>query len=90
MAGVFFDIGRSVGVSLYGKTVESCVPINWEFALTNGIRTNGVRTDRSGDIDRNPGISGRIYFDILGEWGSDYESNFARHGELALRSVAKK
>jgi hypothetical protein len=85
MAGVFFDIDRSVGVSLYGKTVATCVPVNWELALTNGIRTNGVRPNRVGDIDRNPGISGRVYSDILGEWGSDYESDIAWHEELAVR-----
>lgn len=85
MAGVFFDIDRSVGVSLYGKTVDSYVPVNWEFALTNGIRTNGVRPNRVGDIDRNPGISGRVYSDVLGTWGSDYESDITWHEELAVR-----
>ena len=82
---MFFDIDRSVGISLYGKTVESCVPVNWEVALTNGIRTNGVRPNRVGDIDRNLGISGRVYSDILGKWGSDYESDIAWHEELAVR-----
>jgi hypothetical protein len=81
MAGVFFDIDRSVGVSLYGKTA----PINWEFALTNGIRSNNARPNRVGDIDTNLGISGRIYSDVLGEWGSDYESDIAWHEELAIR-----
>jgi hypothetical protein len=85
VAGVFFDIDRSVGVSLYGLTDGPCVPINWEFALTNGIRTNGVRPNRAGDIDRNMGISGRIYSDVVGEWGSDYESDIAWHDELAIR-----
>lgn len=85
MAGVFFDIDRSVGVSLYGLTADPCVPVDWELALTNGIRTNGVRPDRAGDIDRNLGISGRIFSDLLGKWGSDYESDIAWHEELAVR-----
>lgn len=85
VAGVFFDIDRSIGVSLYGKTVESCTPVNWEFALTNGIRTNGVRPNRTGDVDRNLGVSGRVYSDVLGTWGSDYESDIAWHEELAVR-----
>lgn len=85
VAGVFFDIDRSVGVSLYGKTVETSTPVNWEFALTNGVRTNGVHPNRAGDIDRNLGISGRVYSDVLGTWGSDYESDIAWHEELAVR-----
>lgn len=84
-AGVFFDIDRSVGVSLYGRTEQLCVPTHWELALTNGIRTNGVRPNRAGDIDRNLGISGRVYSDVLGKWGSDYESDIAWHEELAVR-----
>lgn len=85
VSSVFFDIDRSVGVSLYGKTNGPCIPIDWEFALTNGIRTNGVRPNRAGDIDRNLGISGRVFSDVLGKWGSDYESDIAWHEELAIR-----
>jgi len=85
VAGVFFDIDRSVGVSLYGKTVQTTTPVNWEFALTNGVRTNGVRPNRAGQIDRNLGISGRVYSDVLGTWGSDYESDIAWHEDLAVR-----
>ena len=85
VAGVFFDIDRSVGVSLYGENDDSGIPVNWEFALTNGIRTNGVRSNRAGDIDRNMGVSGRVFSDVVGKWGSDYESDIAWHDELAIR-----
>lgn len=84
VAGVFFDIDRSVGMSLYGKTATD-TPVNWEVALINGIRTNGLRPNRVGDIDRNLAVSTRVFSDVLGEWGSDFESDLAWHEELAAR-----
>lgn len=85
LAGVFFDIDRSVGMSLYGKAEAPVAPINWEVALLNGIRANGARPNRVGDLDRNLAVSGRVFQDVAGEWGSDYESDFAWHEELAVR-----
>jgi hypothetical protein len=85
VASVFFDIDRSVGMGLYGEADAPIAPINWEVALINGIRTNGLRPDRVGDLDRNLGVSGRVFSDVLGEWGSDFESDLAWHEELAVR-----
>ncbi len=85
LASVFFDIDRSVGVSLYGKADGPIAPVNWEVALINGIRTNGARPNRVGDIDNNLGVSGRFFSDVIGEWGSDYESDISWHEELAVR-----
>lgn len=85
MAGLFFDIDRSVGVSLYGTSDTAWSPLNWEVALINGIRTNGTRPSRAGELDRNLGISGRVYSDVLGTWGTDHESDVTWHEEFAAR-----
>lgn len=85
LAGVFFDIDRSVGISAFGKAESPIAPVNWELALLNGIRANGARPNRVGDLDRNLAVSGRVFSDVLGEWGSDYESDLAWHEELAVR-----
>ncbi|MDA1014916.1 MAG: porin [Planctomycetota bacterium] len=85
MAGVFFDIDRSVGMSLYGEAPSPVAPVNWEVALINGIRTNGLRPNGVGDLDRNLGASARVFSDVLGKWGSDFESDLAWHEELAVR-----
>ncbi len=85
LAGVFFDIDRSVGISAFGKAEAPVAPVNWELALLNGIRANGARPNRVGDLDRNLAVSGRVFSDVLGEWGSDYESDISWHEELAVR-----
>ncbi len=85
LASVFFDIDRSVGASLYGQADGPLAPVNWELALINGVRTNGTRPNRVGNLDRNLGVSGRVFSDVLGEWGSDFESDLNWHEELAVR-----
>lgn len=85
IAGVFFDIDRSVGVSLLGREMINEAPINWEVAVVNGIRTNGLRTARAGDLDRNLALTGRVFSDVIGTYGNDGEPDLSFHEELAVR-----
>lgn len=85
MTTLFFDIERSVGVSLYGTADMGSTPLNWEFALFDGFRTSGARPGRAGDLDRNFATSGRMFADLLSEWGEDSESDLVRHDQPALR-----
>ena len=59
--------------------------MNWELALVNGIRTNGLRPARAGDIDRNLAVTGRVYSDVIGHWGNDGEPDLIYHDCLAVR-----
>ncbi|MDA0284558.1 MAG: hypothetical protein O3B86_14515 [Planctomycetota bacterium] len=85
MSSVFFDIDRSVGIGLFGKEELLGKTVNWETAMFNGIRTNGLRPGRQGELDRNLGVSGRVFSDLIGDWGTDEESDLSWHDELAVR-----
>jgi hypothetical protein len=85
MASLFFDIDRSVGIGLYGRLGETTQSVNWEAAVFNGFRTPGARAGRVGDLDQNLATSGRVFMDVLGEWGNDGESDLAWHDCPAIR-----
>lgn len=79
MASAFFDINRSIGISVLGQSDLVEHGLNWHFALHNGLRTGGYRPNRQGELDTNFGFSGRVFFDLLSEWGKEEESDFQIH-----------
>lgn len=85
VAGVFFDINRSVGVSLFGEADLDGIPLGWELAVLNGLKTAGFKSSRSGELDNNLGVSGRLHADVMGDWGNDGEPDLSWHERPALR-----
>jgi hypothetical protein len=67
VASVLFDFNRSLGVGLLGQIG----PVDWQFAIANGINTGGYRPTRSGDLDRNPAVATRLNWLVTGDWGKD-------------------
>ncbi len=84
MASVFFDINRSRAIALYGDFGFLGRTVHWESALSNGFKTGGFLPVRR-DLDRNFGISSRLWSDWLGEWGNDGESDLSYHCKPAVR-----
>lgn len=85
IASVFFDINRSIGVSVLGKSDIFANEVNWHFALHNGFRTGGYRPTRQGELETNFGTSGRIFMNLLSDWGKEEESDFEIHECPAIR-----
>lgn len=83
-SNIFFDLNRSLGVGLYGR-VDTPSPIHFETAVFNGFLTGSVSTSRTAGLDDNIAWSGRIYSDLLGEFGNDGEPDLSWHEPLALR-----
>ena len=44
VASTFFDVNRSFAVGIFGETKRLAVPINWDFAIFNGLVTGGAET----------------------------------------------
>jgi hypothetical protein len=84
MASVFFDINRSRAIGLYGDFGWLGRTVKWETALSNGFKTGGFLPTRR-DLDRHFGVSGRLWSDWWGEWGSDGESDLSYHDTPAIR-----
>ena len=85
VASTFFDVNRSFAVGLYGETKRLAVPINWEFAIFNGLVTGGAETGSSGTLDDNFAYSGRLYAFPIGDWGNSSLADFEWHERLAMR-----
>ena len=85
MASVFFDLNRSVGIGLYGRSSDLVPGLQWEVALHNGFQNSGMQPGRRGQLDRNPGISGRVEMRAIGEWGSDGEPDLNQHRNPAFK-----
>lgn len=73
VANLFFDIGRSVGVSVLGERDSSGIPIRFETAMMNGLNTGRDSTLSGADLDANLAWSGRCSADVLGDFGVDGE-----------------
>ncbi|XZE18211.1 porin [Pirellulaceae bacterium SH449] len=73
VANLFFDIGRSVGVSVLGESDSTGIPIRFETAMMNGLNTGRDSTLSGEDLDANLAWSGRCSADVLGDFGSDGE-----------------
>jgi hypothetical protein len=82
---IVFDINRSLGAGLYGQLDVLDKPVNWEVAFFNGLNASGARPSRTGDLDRNPAFSTRVYADVIGDWGPDGESDLNYHEQPAMR-----
>ena len=85
VASTYFDVNRSLGWGLYGKTTRTRKPINWEFAVFNGLVTGGAETGSSGSLDANFAYSARVFWYPTGEWGEGELSDFDGHCQLATR-----
>ncbi|MDP6722814.1 MAG: porin, partial [Pirellulaceae bacterium] len=93
-ANILFDLNRSVGVGLTSKLDPldrmgpSEGPVELETAIFNGFKTGSTSTNRSdgtSGLDRNFGWSLRGHADLLGDFGSDGESDLSWHCAPALR-----
>jgi len=78
VASVFFDINRSRAIALYDEFGMLGRTVQWESALSNGFKTGGFLPVRR-DLDPNFGVSGRLWSDWIGEWGTDGESDLSYH-----------
>ncbi len=87
MASIYFDINRSLGGGLYGKSHLWRIPMSWEVAIFNGFLSGGASTGSSGMLDNNFAYSGRIDAFPSGEWGSGSGelADFDWHEALATR-----
>lgn len=86
MASSFFDINRSVGVGIYGRFPLLGKEVNWESALFNGLNTGGFRPGRTGELNQKFGISGRVFSNLIGDWGSDGEPDLSCRCTPAVRA----
>lgn len=85
VANLFFDIGRSVGVSLLGQTEVLDVPLRFETAMMNGLNTGRDSTVSGEDLDTNPAWSARASMDFFSDFGNDGEPDLGWHPYPALR-----
>ncbi len=85
MASEFFDLNRSIGVGLFGRTEILPRPVNWEAAILNGFFTQRFLPGRAGELDRNFATAARVSSDLLGEYGKDGEPDLSFHECPAVR-----
>ncbi len=86
VGNLFFDIGRSVGVSVLGETEAfPNVPLRFETALINGLNTGRDSTVSGEDLDTNLACSARASMDLFSEFGNDGEPDLSWHPHPALR-----
>jgi hypothetical protein len=86
VASTYFDVNRSFAVGIFGETKRLAMPINWDFAIFNGLVTGGAETGSSGNLDDNFAYSGRLYAFPIGEWGKSSLADFEWHERLAMRT----
>lgn len=84
VGNLFFDIGRSTGVSIYGEGALRTMPARFEVSLINGINSGRDATISAEDLDRNFAWSGRTSIDPLGPF-SNGESDLAWSPQSILR-----
>lgn len=84
VANLFFDMGRSTGVSIFGEGDVYNMPARFEIAITNGINSGRDATISSEDLDRNVAWSGRASVDPLGPF-TPGESDLSWSPESILR-----
>lgn len=84
VANLFFDVGRSTGVSIFGEAEVYNMPARFEVALTNGINSGRDATISAEDLDRNFAWSGRASIDPLGPF-TPGESDLSWSPESILR-----
>jgi hypothetical protein len=85
MASMYFDVNRSLGWGLYGRSNRWRVPVNWEVAIFNGLVTGGSETGSSGSLDDNFAYSGRVMWYPNGDWGEIQMSDMECHCHPATR-----
>ena len=85
VASTFFDVNRSLGWGLYGRTKKWRVPFNWSVAIFNGLVTGGAETGSSGSLDNNFAYSARTTWYPSGDWGRGQLADFDYHSSLATR-----
>jgi hypothetical protein len=85
VASTYFDVNRSLGWGLYGRSNRWRVPVEWEAAVFNGLVTSGAETGASGDLDNNFAYSARAMWYPIGDWGKNETADFDGHCELAMR-----
>jgi hypothetical protein len=86
VASTYFDVNRSFAVGIFGETKRLAIPINWDFAIFNGLVTGGAETGSSGNLDDNFAYSGRLYAFPVGDWGKSRLADFEWHERLAMRT----
>jgi phosphate-selective porin OprO/OprP len=84
VANLFFDMGRSTGVSIFGEGEVYSMPSRFEIALINGINSGRDATISAEDLDRNFAWSGRASIDPLGPFTAG-ESDLSWSPESILR-----
>lgn len=85
VASMYFDVNRSLAWGLYGVSDAIGKPIDWEVAIFNGLVTGGAETGSSGTLDSNFAYSGRVFSEILGEWGRGQLADLDYHETPAAR-----
>jgi len=81
----FFDINRSLGVSLIGRTPLGDQTIGWETAVFNGFRDDTFAPNRAGELDRNFGFATRVTTDFISPWGQDGEPDLSWHERPSVK-----
>lgn len=84
VANLFFDMGRSTGISIFGEGEVYSMPSRFEVALINGINSGRDATISAEDLDRNFAWSGRASIDPLGPFTAG-ESDLSWSPESILR-----
>jgi hypothetical protein len=85
VANLFFDIGRSVGVSVLGESDAGGRPLRFETAIMNGLNTGRDSTVSGEDLDANLAWSARVSTDFFSEFGNDGEPDLSWHPRPAFR-----
>lgn len=85
VASMFFDLNRSLGWGLAGRTTLGGIPLQWETSLFNGFVTGGAETGSTGALDNNLAYSCHLFLFPSGDWGADALSDFEWHHSIATR-----
>ncbi len=81
----FFDANRALGVGVFGKVDALGKVFVYETGVFNGLRNEGFRPGRRGELDRNFAYAGRVHSVLVGEWGDDGQPDLHAHEHLAVR-----